>query len=313
MTSVAGVAGGVARGTRAFVGRLGAGGPDRRSALLGYGLYTLVLFVLCFLATFPHDLVLQRALTGATAGMPVRIDAGRGSVGWTMAYAIESLRVALRDGEADPLLVVEGLRVAPSRLGLLRGNPYPIGIDAALYGGSLRGVVDPRPASFAVNATLEGVDLSRYGGLRPWVDGSVRGRLEGTVALDGGNRGPAAATGTVGLRVVGLTLEGTKIRGITVPDLHFSDVHLTGTVKNGRLEIDEMHADGQEITLRGEGDVVLREPLASSVMSLDLVVTPAAGAPDGLKLAVNMLPGTSAESGGRRIGVVGTLGRPAVR
>jgi hypothetical protein len=48
-------------------------------------------------------------------------------------------------------------------------------------------------------------------------------------------------------------------------------------------------------------------------MSLDLVVAPAAGAPDGLKLAVNLLPGTSAEGGARRVGIVGTLGRPMMR
>ncbi len=59
--------------------------------------------------------------------------------------------------------------------------------------------------------------------------------------------------------------------------------------------------------------MLLREPLGTSVMSLDLVVAPAAGAPDGLKLAINMLPGTSGEGGARRVGIVGTLARPTVR
>jgi type II secretion system protein N len=300
-------------GARALVAGLGSGVAGRRGPLLWYGLYTCALFVVCFAATFPHDLVLQRALTAATAGMPVRIDAGGGSLGWTLAYGIDSLRVRARNGEGEPFLLAEGLRVAPSRFGLLRGNPYPVGIDAALYGGALRGVVDPRPAHFAVNATLEGVDLARYTGLRPWVDGSIRGRLDGAVALDGGGRGPAAATGTVRLRIAGLTLEGAKIRGITAPDLHFNDVHVNGTVKNGRLEVEEMAADGQEIGLRGEGNVLLREPLASSVLALDLTVTPAAAASDGLKMMINMLPGSSGEGGARRVAVGGTLGRPTTR
>ena len=316
MTSDATAAGGFERlagSARALVAALGTGASGRRSPLLWYGLYTLAIFLVCFVATFPHDLLLQRALTGAAAGMPVRIDAGGGSLGWTLAYGIDSLRVRARDGDGEPFLLAETLRLAPSRFGLLRGHPYPLGIDAALYGGALRGVVDPRPAYFAVNATLEGVDLARYTGLRPWVDGSIRGRLEGAVALDGGGRGPAAATGTVRLRIAELTLEGTKIRGITVPDLHFTDVHLNGTVKGGRLEVEEMAADGQEIGLRGEGNVLLREPLVNSVLGLDLLVTPAAGASDGLKMMINMLPGSSGEGGARRIGVSGTLGRPSVR
>ena len=130
-----------------------------------------MLFVVCFAATFPHDVVLQRALSGATRNMPIRVETGRGSLGWTLAYGIESLRVRAREGDGEPFLLADALHVAPSRFGLLRGNPYPVGIDAALYGGTLRGTIDPRPASFGVDATLEAVDLSRYTGLRPWVEG----------------------------------------------------------------------------------------------------------------------------------------------
>ncbi len=302
----------VGRG-RALLGRLGAGAPGARRAVLWYGLYTVVLFVVCLLGTFPHDLVLQRALSAATAGSPVRIEAGRGRLGWSLAYAVDSLRVRLRDGESEPLLLADTLRVAPSRLGLLRGTPYPVGIAATLYGGTFRGTIDPRPDRFAVDATLAGVDLSQYTGLRPWLDGPVRGRIDGSVVLDGGGRGLAAATGSVRLHIAELVLEGTKVRGITVPDLHFDDVHVNGTVKSGRLELGEIVADGRELGLRGEGNVLVREPLAVSPMSLDLTITPTAGAADGLKLAVNMLPGASGEGGARRINVVGTLGRPTVR
>jgi type II secretion system protein N len=298
----------LAAGAGALVGGLRERGP-----LLGYGLYTLVLFVLCFVATFPHDLLLQRLLHGATAGTAVRVETGAGSLGWTLAYTIDSLRLRAGDDEAEPFLLAESLRFSPSLLGLLRGSPYPLGIGAALYGGTLRGTIDPRPASFRVDATLEGVDLARYTGLRPWVDGTVRGRLEARIALDGAGRGAMTATGPVSFHIPGLSIEGSKVRGITVPDLHFSDVHLAGAVKNGRLEISELVADGQELGLRGEGNVLLRDPFESSVVNLDLAVTPAAGAPDGLKLAINMLPGTSGEGGARRIGIVGTVARPSVR
>jgi type II secretion system protein N len=284
-----------------------------RRTLLAYAGFTFVVFVLCFLATFPHDLVLQRALRTATANAPYRVETGAGSVGWTLAYGLDSLRVLGKGDDAEPYLRAEQLRFAPSRFGLLRGDPFPVGIDAALYGGTLRAVVDPRPASFRVDGTIEGVELARYTGLKPWVEGAVRGRLDGVVALDGGGRGPAAANGTVTLKIPGLTLEGVKVRGITVPDLHFGDVHLNGTVKNGRLEVNDLVADGQEGNLRGEGNVLLREPLDASVLSLELTVTPAAAASDGLKMMINMLPGSRADNGGRRMNVVGTLAKPAVR
>jgi type II secretion system protein N len=302
-----------AQGARAIVARMLGGTAGRGGSLLGYALFTLLLFLVCFVLTFPHDLLLQRALVGATAGLPIRVETGTGSLGWSLAYGLDALKVRARDGDAEPYLAASAVRVAPSRLGLLRGNPFPVGIDAALYGGTLRGWIDPRPATFAVNATLAEVDLARYTGLRPWLDGTLRGHLEGNVTLDGGGRGPAAASGDVHLRIPGLALEGTKIRGITVPDLHFTDVHANGTVKNGRMEIEELVADGQELTLRGQGNLLVREPFTASVLNLDLTVTPAAGAPEGLRLMMNMLPGTSAEGGARRVGVVGTIGRPTFR
>ena len=57
----------------------------------------------------------------------------------------------------------------------------------------------------------------------------------------------------------------------------------------------------------------LRTPFESSVMNLDLVVTPASAATDGLRMAINLLPGASGEGGSRRIAVGGTLAHPALR
>jgi type II secretion system protein N len=295
---------------RPGVERLASG---ERRPLLFYGLYTGMLFAVFLVATFPHDLLLQRALQSATAGTAFRVDAGGGRVGWALAYALDSLRLRTRAADVEPVLEAEALRFAPSWLGLLRGSPYPLGITATLYGGTLRGTIDPRPAGFRIDARLDDVDLARYTGLRPLVDGRLRGRLQAAVNLDGGGRGPAAAGGSIELRIPGLALESAKVRGITVPDLHFGEVHLTGTVKNGRLEIAELVANGEEVSVRGEGNVLLRAPLETSPLVVDLTVTPAPGIPDALRLAVNLLPGTSGEGGAKRIGIVGTLGRATVR
>jgi type II secretion system protein N len=163
-----------------------------------------------------------------------------------------------------------------------------------------------------LDATLEGVDLARYPLWRTWFDGAVRGRVDGTVSVVGDARSPAAA-GTIALKVPGFALEGIKVNGYGVPDLHFSDVHLDGTVKNGRLEVTELVGRGQEVDVTGEGNVLLREPIEASVLSLDVTVTPVAGAPKGYDVVVGMLPGTSGAGGARRMNVIGTLARPKLR
>ncbi len=304
---------GLVHRTRTLVGSLGAGLQRPEPTLLYYGLYTLVLFLVALAATFPHDLLLQRALRRATLGTRVTVASEGGTLGWSLAYGIDALRIRRSDGDGEALLQVEDVDLSPSLLGLLRGSPYPVGVGLSLYGGTLRATIDPRPASFRVAATLADVDLARYTGLRPMVEGAIRGRLQGTLDVDGAGRGPAAAGGTVALSLPGLVLEGVKVNGITVPDLRFGDVHLAGALKNGRLEIGELVALGDELTVRGDGSVLVRTPLPASVLGLDLVVTPTERASDGLRMMVSMLPGSKADGGARRIAVGGTLGRPTVR
>ena len=260
-----------------------AGRRQPELAALVRALHRSSLFVLCFVATFPHELLAAaRAPRGDGRQSPFAVETGAEPARLD-ARVTRSSRCGCACATAKPSRCCSPRRCASRRRasGCCVGNPYPLGIGAALYGGTLRGVVDPRPASFRVDATLEGVDLARYTGLASVARRQLRGRLEGTVALDGAGRGPAAATGTVALRIPGLTLEGAKVRGITVPDLHFGDVHLTGTVKNGRLEIGEIVADGQEIDLRGEGNVLLRDPLDEQRPEPRPRRHPAAGAPDG--------------------------------
>jgi type II secretion system protein N len=119
--------------------------------------------------------------------------------------------------------------------------------------------------------------------------------------------------GALDLRATGLALEDGKIRGITVPPLHFPNVHVAATVDAGRLQIRELVGDGQEIAIRGSGHALLREPAASSLLNLELVLTPTAAAADNLRLALNLLPGKTVDGGGREVRVSGTLSQLRVR
>lgn len=286
--------------------------PVRRVPMLAYGAYTLVLFLGFLLATFPHELALRRALAGAAAG-PVAIEVRDVRLGWMLAYRIGEVALLRRDDPATPLLVAREVRAAPSLLGLLRGRPYPIAIRADVYGGALAGRIDRRPPGLEVDAELRDLDLERHPGLRGLVDGSLRGRLSGTLALQADVLRPASASGSVELRGAGVALESAQVRGITVPDLHFRDVRLAARMRNGRLDVSELAADGDEVSVRGDGTVVLQSPVAASILGLELRLAPEAGAPEGLRLALNLIPGVPGEGGTRSVRIGGSLAQPLLR
>jgi len=89
-------------------------------------------------------------------------------------------------------------------------------------------------------------------------------------------------------------------------DLHFNDVHLTGTVKNGRFEISELVADGQEIVVRGEGNVLMRDP-SRPASSVSISSSHRPRVHPTVSSSPSTCSGTSGEGGARRIGIVGTM------
>lgn len=284
--------------------------PAGRAPFALYALYTAALFLVFLLATFPHELVVRRLLAEATTG-PVAIDVRGVRLGWTLAYVVDELRVRARDGDPGvPLLDATAVRAAPSLLGLLRGSPYPLGVRAELYGGSLAATVDLRAAAFALRASLRDVDLGRAAGLRRLLEGRVAGRVGADVELHGDARRPTTTSGELALNATGLALEAGKVRGITVPDLHFPELRFAAAIKNGRIELGELQARGDEVSLSGQGNVLLQQPLAASLVNLELTFTPSAQAPESLRLALNLIPGEAGTGGERRMRLFGSLGQP---
>jgi type II secretion system protein N len=282
---------------------------DRTPAVL-YAVYTLALFVVFLIATFPHQRLLERALAQA-AGGPLVIEARGAALGLPLAYTIDALTLHVRGVEGGSAVVsATGVRATPSLLGLLRGAPYPLVVRGTLYGGHLNGTVDLREPAYALRAGLYDVDLGRYEGLGLVMDGRLAGRLAATVDVEGDTRKPTATNGQLALTVTDLALEGGKWRGLAIANLHFPELRLAGTIKNGRVELGDFAARGTEVDVSGHGTVLLQQPLAASLLNLDLTFVPTADAPDQIRLALNLLPGEAGGGGERRLRLFGTLGRP---
>ena len=96
------------------------------------------------------------------------------------------------------------------------------------------------------------------------------------------------AAGEIQLQHANLT--GAKVNGIGVPDLHFETVALKFEYEGGKLDLQELNADGAELKIGGTGQVVLARPIQNSILNLRVTVLPGAEAPDEIRGLLSLIP-----------------------
>ncbi len=287
-------------------------GLGGRRTILYFG-YTSVLFLLFLLLSFPHDLLVRRALSSLSQG-PVGVDFAEVNFAWIEGYQLSSLRIgpAAEDGQG-PYLECSRLWIRPALGALLRGNPYDLLLHAELYGGSAQGEVRMQQGNLDGTLQWKDLNLGRYRTLTALLDeGQIAGRLSGSATFESHGSRVDAGQGTGEFLLEGGALTAAKISGFPVPDLHLRQTKFKFTVRSGRLEIQDFQATG-DVDIQGSGNVTLREPVSESILNLRTTIQQSLATPDAIKTLVGLIPRPPGAKPDAPIMISGTLGRPHVR
>ncbi len=294
---------------RASLGRLGSiAGPWR--GVIGYGLFTLAVFVIALLYGLPHDLIARRAIDEATREIPVRIAFEKVSFAFPNGYLLERVRISHREQPQYAAQISE-ITVSTPLLGILLGQIDSADFAGTLYDGTFEGNAQTSDGQVTTTLALDDVSLAQLSRrLLP-----PPGVLGGTASLDleitGDGRSTKSTEGTIALRARDVSLQGLVAQGFTVPDLSFRTVDLDADVQGTRLQIAALQAAGDEVTLGAKGDVLIRDPAARSVLNVQLEIDVAAGARPGLRVATSLLP--PRKSGQKGWALRGSLASPSLR
>lgn len=283
-----------------------------RKPVVYYGIYTFVLFLIFIVVTFPHEVLVRRALDMIQSNsVAVSIDGA--SFAWWNGYELDGLKVQalpIKEG-APPLIEWTRLQLRPDYRALLRGKLESVSLWGELYGGTADGLFTlAQRTPPIVNAKLEwsGVEIRRYRALTTWLDeGRVAGTLGGWFDGQGTPGSPPQGEGEIFLQRAGIT--GGKIMGFTVPELAIDDAKSKFTIKGDRLELQDVTLNGSDIAIQVKGFVTLREPLGQSVPNLNLTIQKL---PDSLKPLLSFF-NPRAKNLPAQMVIGGTLGRPQIK
>lgn len=285
---------------------------DRTVAL--YVVYTLALFAVFLVATFPYEIVVGRFL-GLVESNAVNVDFKEARFAWHRGLALTQVRLTSPTGDPEvPYLELDTLWVRPVLGELIRGNPYALAVQAELYGGGADGVLNVREQTISGVVNVNAVSLGRYGTLTALLEeGNIAGRVFGSLSFEaaGANIESGTASGEVRLENAGL--EKAKISGFGVPDLHFATTQLNFAVRQGRLEIEQLNATGEELNISASGQISLREPIDASVLNLKATVLPGKNAPDSIRGLIAMIPKSRDAKPDAPMRISGTLRTPRFR
>jgi type II secretion system protein N len=259
------------------------------AALLGYALFTLVVFVVALLWSLPHGLIVRHALDAALAGAPVEVSFRSIALAPPNGYTLSEVRVTPA-GKSDPLAVLREVTVRLPLAALLTADFRHAAFSGQAYGGDFSGQV--RVAEGKIAAALEARSIHLEPALMPFVP--APGRVEGEAALSlhlsGDGRTTQSSQGEVSLKVRDLKLDQVSVRGFRLPDLAFPTVDAAAQIYGARLQVKDTRATGNDLDFSASGDVLLREPVQQSVLNLRMTIDVPPTAQPALRIATGLLP-----------------------
>jgi type II secretion system protein N len=258
--------------------------------IAGYaGLFFAAFFLFCYW-TFPYERVaLYLVDQVAKSGRGYTLEIGELSPYWLSG--VELTNVTLRKPETQLPVVPAGkdkpaapsgiqIRDVRARLGIfaLLFGKKSVNFDAAFDEGEMEGTVSDDGETKHVEATLDKVDLAKFGALEALLSLPVKGSLSGDIDVTLG-KDPKNTVGTVKLTLGGLTVGDGKAKlklgsmgGLTVDPVEAGNVQIELDVKDGLGTVKKMSADGKDLELKGSGDVRFADPVGRSRVSVLMAV-----------------------------------------
>ncbi len=277
-----------------------------------YAVYTLLVFLVAFLFTFPHDLLIRRALHNLDRGpLPLRVQGAGLSL--RKGYELVGLRLGGLDEGQVPLLELSRVWARPLWSEWIKGNFFSASIGGELYGGHMQGSLTYRDTGINGVIAWRNLQLLRYRTLQTQLEeGQVGGQIGGNLTFE--LRGTAFQQGQASgeLFLEDLRLERAKINGWPVPDLHLKQLKAKVRVTPGKVELTDIAATG-DLMIQGSGFITLREPYGESLLNLRLTVAPGAQTSDTVKAVLALLPKPSSGKPDAPVTITGTLSRPKIR
>ncbi len=254
----------------------------RRKEPLGWGLASLVCFLIFLFLTFPYGPLQNRLLTELNRASGWDVRATDWSVGLPAAIEWRDLVIT---GSTVGTIPIEAVRASVGVLQAFVGQlviDYAVQIRGTSSAGAGRATGSLTSASWTLEGplTLKGrlqeMDLATV--LKPYVS---RGTVQGDFALRWDNAQGASAAlkgeGTLKIDIKDLVVEWVPVGTSVNSSLALGRIQAALTCRDGACDVTELRGDGMDGSFTAQGRITLQQPLQRSLLDLTATVIPGDG------------------------------------
>jgi type II secretion system protein N len=225
-----------------------------------YGAFFALAFLLALRWTFPADAVKQRLIVWA-ASQGWQVDAAEVSPSGFLGIVANDVQA---EGAAGQKLSADRIAASLRFWPLLVGR-RSVAFDARIWSGRVRGTAD-LSGDRAVNARVDGVDLSSAAPLRRATGLELLGILGGAIDLALPADPAAKPAGTLDLTVKDAGVNGGQLQlpslggGLTIPKVSLGEVTARVSLAGGKGTVERLEAKGGDASLTTEGLYFMWQP-----------------------------------------------------
>jgi len=270
---------------------------------LGYTLFGLLMLLFFFYRTFPFGLLESRLIAAIEAESGCRMAVGKRGIFFPLRLAWRDIQIDCPD-RFIPQWKIQSIDAAVAPLPLLFNRRGEIGFRVEIAEGEIVGHATALQTREGVSLSVKGegqrLNLSRFG-------------LSGLLDIEGEGSGVGTdllkAKGSLTFTINSVHLKQVGQWVVPIGEVSFSNIRGKINLRNGMLLVERFAAQGNEVDLTSDGgNLVLREPLEGSLLSLSLKATPKGSLEQMASLFIQGYSGREPLA----LGLKGPIGQPQI-
>lgn len=270
---------------------------------LGYTFFGFLMLLFFLYRTFPFGLLESRLISAIESESGCRMTVGKRGIHFPLRLAWREVQVDCPAGPV-PRWTIQSVDAAVAPLPLLfrrRGEvDFRIGIAEGEIVGHATAIRTREGISLSLKNEGRKLNLGRFG-LSGLLDLEGEGNWVGSDLLK--------AKGSLTFTINSVQLKQVGQWVVPIGEVSFSSIRGKINLRNGMLVVERFAAQGNEVDLTSDGgNLLLREPLEGSLLSLSLKATPKGSLEQMASLFVQGYSGREPLS----LGLKGPIGRPQI-